>query len=50
MICEVEFVKKAYLIDNIEEYGKIISYCIENDISVFVRTGMIVKKVIGVML
>ena len=27
--------KKAYLLINIEEYGKFIAYCIENDISVF---------------
>lgn len=27
--------KKAYLIKNITEYGKLISYCIENDISVW---------------
>lgn len=27
--------KTAYLISNIEEYGKLISFCIENDISVF---------------
>lgn len=26
---------KAYLLINIEEYGKFIAYCIENDISVF---------------
>lgn len=26
---------KVYLIKNIEEYGKLIAYCIENDISVF---------------
>ena len=26
---------KVYLIQNIEEYGKLIAYCIENDISVF---------------
>lgn len=30
------FMKKpAYLITNIQEYGKFISYCIENDISVW---------------
>lgn len=27
--------KKAYLIRNIEEYGKLIAFCIEKDISVF---------------
>lgn len=27
--------KEAYLITNIEEYGKLISFCIDNDISVF---------------
>lgn len=27
--------KKAFLISNIEEYGKFISFCINNDISVF---------------
>lgn len=27
--------KKAYLILNIEEYGKLMAYCIEHDISVF---------------
>lgn len=27
--------KKAYLITNIEEYGKLIAFCIEHDISVF---------------
>ena len=27
--------KKAYLIANIEEYGKLISYCIYNDVTVF---------------
>lgn len=27
--------KKAFLITNIEEYGKLISFCIENDISVW---------------
>ena len=27
--------KKAYLIENIEEYGKLISYCIQHDINVF---------------
>lgn len=27
--------KEAYLIQNIEEYGKLMAYCIENDISVF---------------
>ena len=27
--------KKAYLLISIEEYGKFIAYCIENDISVF---------------
>ena len=26
---------KVYLIKNIEEYGKLVAYCIENDISVF---------------
>ncbi len=26
---------KAYLIKNIEEYGKLMAYCIKNDISVF---------------
>ena len=26
---------KVYLIKNIEDYGKLIAYCIENDISVF---------------
>lgn len=26
---------KVYLISNIEEYGKFISYCIDNDISVW---------------
>lgn len=26
---------EAYLIKNIEEYGKLMAYCIENDISVF---------------
>lgn len=25
----------AYLIENISEYGKLLSFCIENDISVF---------------
>lgn len=25
----------VYLIENIEEYGKLMSFCIENDISVF---------------
>lgn len=27
--------KQAYLITNIEEYGKLMAFCIENDISVF---------------
>ena len=27
--------KEAFLIANIEEYGKLISFCIDNDISVF---------------
>ena len=27
--------KTAYLILNIEEYGKLISYCIEHDVTVF---------------
>lgn len=27
--------KRAYIIENIEEYGKLISYCIEHDINVF---------------
>lgn len=27
--------KKAYLIKNITEYGKLVSYCIEKDISVW---------------
>jgi hypothetical protein len=27
--------KKAFLIANIEEYGKLISFCINNDICVF---------------
>ena len=27
--------KKAYLINNIEDYGKLIAYCIEKDISVW---------------
>lgn len=27
--------KKAYLITNIEEYGKLIAFCIEKDICVF---------------
>lgn len=27
--------KIVYLIDSITEYGKLISYCIENDVSVF---------------
>lgn len=27
--------KKAYLITNIEEYGKFISFCINNDITVW---------------
>lgn len=27
--------KKAYLITNIEEYGKFISFCINKDICVF---------------
>lgn len=27
--------KKAFLITNIEEYGKLISFCIKNDICVF---------------
>lgn len=27
--------KKAFLITNIEEYGKLISFCINNDICVF---------------
>ena len=27
--------KKAYLITTIEDYGKLISYCIENDIQVW---------------
>lgn len=27
--------KKAFLISNIEEYGKLISFCIRNDITVF---------------
>lgn len=27
--------KKAYLITSIQEYGKLISFCIENDISVW---------------
>lgn len=27
--------EKVYLISNIEEYGKFISFCIENDICVF---------------
>ena len=26
---------KAYLINNIEEYGKLISYCIEHDVNVW---------------
>lgn len=28
-------VKRVYYIANIEEYGKFISYCIENDVNVF---------------
>ena len=35
--------KRAYLILNIEEYGKLIAYCIENDVSVF-RTYWDEKK------
>lgn len=27
--------KICFLIDNIEDYGKLVSYCIEHDISVF---------------
>ena len=27
--------KKAYLIKNIEEYGKLISYCINHDVTVW---------------
>ncbi len=27
--------KKAYLITNIEEYGKFVSFCIENDVNVW---------------
>ena len=27
--------KKVYLITNIEDYGKLMAYCIENDISVW---------------
>ena len=27
--------KVVYLIENIEEYGKLMAYCIENDISVW---------------
>lgn len=27
--------RTAYLISNIEEYGKLIAFCIDNDISVF---------------
>lgn len=27
--------KRAFLITNIEEYGKLISFCIENDVSVW---------------
>lgn len=27
--------KRAFLINNIEEYGKLISFCIENDVSVW---------------
>ena len=27
--------KKAYFIKNIEEYGKLIAFCIENDITVW---------------
>ena len=27
--------KKAFLISDIEDYGKLISFCIQNDISVF---------------
>lgn len=27
--------KKAYLISNIEEYGKLVAFCIENDINVW---------------
>lgn len=27
--------KKVFLIINIEEYGKLISFCIQNDICVF---------------
>lgn len=27
--------KRVYLITNIEEYGKFISFCIQNDINVF---------------
>lgn len=27
--------KKAYLIENIEEYGKLMAFCIENDITVW---------------
>ena len=27
--------KVAYLIDNIEDYGKLLAYCIENDICVW---------------
>lgn len=32
---EGEMSKKAYLLMSIEEYGKFIAYCIENDITVF---------------
>lgn len=41
--------KKAYLLISIEEYGKFIAYCIENDISVFRTYWMKEKKAIDVI-
>jgi len=28
-------IKKAFIIENIEEYGKLMAFCIDNDISVW---------------
>jgi len=39
--------KTAYLISNIEEYGKFIAYCIDNDITVW-RTYWSEKNVFSI--
>ncbi|MDY4255965.1 MAG: hypothetical protein SOX69_09645 [Oscillospiraceae bacterium] len=41
--------KTAYLITDIEEYGKFISFCIDNDVCVFGHIGTKMRKATDVI-